>query len=469
LGPDGERPVLPMTAQMIAELAGGRLSGDADAAVTGVAIDTRRLSPGDLFVALPGENTDGHSFLDDAAGRGATAVLVRGDVATPHGVAAIAVDDPISALGRIAGAIRGRLGARVVAITGSSGKTMTKDLTAAVVRRRFRTIASEASFNNEIGVPLTVLAADARTEVLVVEVGSRGVGHIASLMPVLRPDVSVVLNVGTAHIGLFGSAEAIAVAKGELVEALDPAGVAVLNADDQAVDAMATRTTARVLRFGVSATADVRATTIALGEDACATFTLEVPDGSADVRLTIPGEHLVSDALAAAGAAVALGVDVGTIAAGLSEARASAWRMETTDAPGGWRVINDAYNANPGSVAAALKALVVMARGRRTWAVLGAMAELGEHAAAEHDRVGRLAVRLGVRRLVAVGEETRPLYEAARMEGMTPEEATIVADPEEALRIARAELEPGDVVLVKASRAVGLERLALALAGEDPA
>jgi UDP-N-acetylmuramoyl-tripeptide--D-alanyl-D-alanine ligase len=461
--------MLPMSARMIAEMAGGRLTGDGESNVTGVAIDTRRLSPRDLFVALAGEHSDGHAFLDDAAARGATALLVRAGAAVPQGVASIAVDDPLVALGRIAGAMRRRLEARVVAITGSSGKTMTKDLIAAITRRRFRTVASEGSFNNEIGVPLTILAAVAGTEVLIVEVGSRGVGHIASLMPVLRPDVSVVLNVGAAHIGLFGSADAIAVAKGELVEALDPAGVAVLNVDDQAVEAMSSRTRARVLRFGTSSAADVRATDVALGEDARATFTLSTPVGSAEVHLSIPGEHLVSDALAAAGAAVALDVDVSTIAAGLSETTAPMWRMQTTDAPGGWRVINDAYNANPHSVAAALKALVVMARGRTTWAVLGEMAELGEHAANEHDLIGRLAVRLGVRRLITVGEETRPLYEAARMEGMTPEEASIVADAAEALRAIRSQLQPGDVVLVKASRAVGLERLALALSGEEGA
>jgi UDP-N-acetylmuramoyl-tripeptide--D-alanyl-D-alanine ligase len=456
-----------MSVRAIAGFAGGRISGEADVPVTGVAIDTRRLSEGDLFVALAGEETDGHAFLNEAAGRGAAAVLVRTDAPLPSGITAIGVDDPLLALGRIAGAARLRLGARVVAITGSSGKTMTKELIGSIARRRFRTVASEASFNNEVGVPLTILSADEQTEVLVVEVGSRGVGHIAALMPTVRPDVSVVLNVGVAHIGLFGSPEAIAVAKGELVEALEPEGVAVLNADDEAVDAMSARTKARVIRFGTAASADVRATDVSLDAEACASFTLTTPDGTAHVRLAIAGEHVVSDALAAAAAGVALGIDAATIAAGLSETAPPAWRMQTIDVPAGWRVLNDAYNANPSSVAAALKALVVMGRGRRTWAVLGEMAELGEHSAIEHDRVGRLAVRLGVRRLVAVGAETRPLLEAARMEGMTPEEATMAADASEALRIVRSQIEPGDVVLVKASRAVGLERVARALAGEE--
>jgi UDP-N-acetylmuramoyl-tripeptide--D-alanyl-D-alanine ligase len=356
-----------------------------------------------------------------------------------------------------------------VAITGSSGKTITKDLTAAVARGRFRTVASEASFNNEIGVPLTILAADEATEVLVVEVGARGIGHIATLMPVLRPDVSVVLNVGVAHIGMFGSAEAIATAKGELVEGLDASGVAVLNADDAAVAAMASRTQARVIRFGFTDDADVHASDVSLDPDARASFRLITPEGGAQVTLGIPGEHIVSDALAAAATGVALGMDAGSIAGGLASTIAPAWRMQTIDAPGGWRVLNDTYNANPDSLAAALKALVAMARGRRTWAVLGAMAELGDHTTVEHDRIGRLVVRLGVGRLVAVGEETRPLLEAARLEGMMAEEAVLVADTDEAVRVVLASIEPGDVVLVKASRAAGLERAALTLAGEVPA
>ena len=458
-----------MSAATIAELLGGSLVGDGEARVTGVSFDTRRLAPGDLFVALPGERTDGHAFVADAVRGGASAVLVRKGTELPENATSILIDDPLTALGRLGVAARAELSATVIAITGSSGKTITKDLIAAVARTRFRTVASEASFNNEIGVPLTVLAADADTEVLVLEVGARGIGHIASLMPMLRPDVSVVLNVGVAHIGMFGSTEAIAIAKSELVEGLDPKGVAVLNADDAAVDAMASRTSANVIRFGFSEESDVRASDVTMDADARATFTLAAPDGRAQVSLEIPGEHIVQDALAAAAVGVALGVDATTIASGLSSTPAPTWRMQTIPAPGGWRVLNDAYNSNPASLAAALKALVAMARGGRTWAVLGGMAELGDHATAEHDRMGRLAVRLGIGRLVAVGEDTRALFEAARREGMTQEEAVLVPDADEAVRVVRDGVRPGDVVLVKASRAAGLERAALALAGEDPA
>jgi UDP-N-acetylmuramoyl-tripeptide--D-alanyl-D-alanine ligase len=462
--------VIALTLETVAAYADGRLDGGSpDAAVTGVSIDSRSLSVGDLFVALPGGQTDGHDFLADAVQRGACGVLVREDAEVPPGAAAVRVADPGSALAALAAKVRERLDARVVAITGSSGKTITKDMTAAVARASYRTVANEASFNNEIGVPLTILQADGSTEVLVAEVGSRGVGHIASLMPMLRPDVSVVVNVGTAHIGMFGSAETIALAKGELVEQLGPDGFAVLNADDPAVDAMASRTRARVIRFGTSGAADVRATAVTLGADAYASFTLVAPDGDAPVHLRIPGEHLVSDALAAAAAGHALGVGVSDVARALGSVRPAAWRMELVDAPGGWRVLNDAYNANPASMLAALKTLMALGRGARTWAVLGYMAELGEHEVPEHDRIGRLAVRLGVGRLIAVGKETRPMFEAARLEGMTTEELTMVEDGDEAIALLRRELRPGDVVLVKASRAAGLERVAIALSQEESA
>jgi UDP-N-acetylmuramoyl-tripeptide--D-alanyl-D-alanine ligase len=453
--------VIALTLETVATFAGGRAEGSSETVVTGVAVDTRRLARGDLFVALRGERADGHAYLEDAVARGAGALMVREGADVPGGAATVRVADPQAAMTALASRVRDRLAARVVAITGSSGKTITKELTAAVAASAFRTVASEASFNNEIGVPLTILAADEATEVLVAEVGSRGVGHISSLTPMLRPDVGVVLNVGLAHVGMFGSVENTAKAKGELVEAL--------SADDPAVDAMAARTTARVVRFGTSAAADVRAVDVTMEPDARAAFTLVAPDGEARAAMQISGEHLVSDALAAAAAGHALGVGVGAIASALRTVRASAWRMEVVDAPGGWRVLNDAYNANPSSVLAALKTLVALGRGRRTWAVLGYMAELGEHEVPEHDRVGRLVVRLGVGKVVAVGPQTRPLIEAARLEGMTPEEATMVDGPDDAIALLRRSLEPGDIVLVKASRAAGLERVAIALSEEGAA
>ncbi len=462
--------MVPLAAREIAEMASGRLDGgDPDVVVSGVTIDSRAARAGDLFVALAGERTDGHAFVADAVERGAAAVMVRDGDAVPDGAAVVRVADTGTGLQRLAAQVRGLLPARLVGITGSSGKTVTKELAAAVARARFHTVASPASFNNEIGVPLTILSADRDTEVIVAEVGSRGVGQIADLIPVLRPDVGVVLNVGPAHVGLFGSLENVARAKGELVEGLTADGVAVLNADDPAVHAMASRTRARCVTFGSSAGADVRAQNATLSADGTASFSLVTAGASADVALRIPGEHIVSDALAAAAVGVALGIDAGTAASALSAASGPLWRMQVIDAPGGWRVINDAYNANPASTAAALKTAMTLGRGRRTWAVLGEMAELGSFAASEHDRIGRLAVRLGIARLVVVGDRARPLFEAARLEGMTPEEATLVASVDEATALLKAALRPGDVVLVKASRAVGLERVALAIAGEETA
>ncbi len=450
-------------------MAAGRLEGDGDVTLGGVAIDSRAAGPGDLFVALTGEHSDGHAFVGDAVSRGAAAVMARAGADVPTTVPVIRVDETVAGLQSLAAAVRGRLDARFVAITGSSGKTITKELTAAVARTRFETIASAASFNNEIGVPLTILEASDKTEVVVSEVGSRGVGHIAALMPVLRPDVSVVLNVGPAHIGMFGSLENVALAKGEIVEGLGAAGTAILNADDPAVAAMASRTQANTITFGTGATADVRAENVRLSEAGSASFTLVAGDGRGDVTLRIPGEHLLPDALAAAAVGTVLGIPADETAKALSEASAPPWRMQVLDAAEGWRVVNDAYNANPASTAAALKTLVILGKGRRTWAVLGYMAELGETAPSEHDRIGRLAVRLGVGRLIVVGEEARPLFEAARLEGMTPEEATLVADADAAIAVLRSSLDPGDVVLVKASRVVGLERVALAIAGEGAA
>lgn len=447
--------MIEMTAAEIAEATGGRVEGDGAAFVGSVSIDSRAIEPGGLFVALRGRR-DGHEFVPAAFAAGAAAAMVA-EARRVRGSVLVRVPDPQGALLDLAGAIRERLGARVVAITGSSGKTLTKELAAAALTPRFRVTASLGSYNNEIGVPLTILSAQPETEAIVAEVGSRGRGQIASLMPLLRPDVGVVTNVGLAHVGMFGSPEAIVDAKSEIVEGLDGDAVAVLNADDAAVVGMSVRTKARVVTFGTSAAADVRAAGIELDEHARARFTVHGDGASAPVTLRIPGEHMIPNALAAIAAAVALGVPLAEAAAGAGRAHPFGGRMEILDAPRGWLVIDDSYNANPASVAAALRTLVHVGRGRRTWAVLGEMAELGDVSPAEHERVGRLAVRLGVGRLVAVGAAARPVAEAARLEGMAPEECSTVPGPHEAADAVLREVAPGDVVLVKASRAAGLE------------
>ncbi|WP_093801272.1 UDP-N-acetylmuramoyl-tripeptide--D-alanyl-D-alanine ligase [Streptomyces sp. Wb2n-11] len=451
----------------IAGIVGGQSHDIPDSAlrVTGpVVIDSREVRPGSLFAAFAGERVDGHDFAARAVDAGAAAVLAT----RPVGVPAIVVDDVTEALGALARAVVERLGTKVVALTGSAGKTSTKDLIAQLLEHKAPTVWTPGSLNNEIGLPLTALRATEETEHLVLEMGARGIGHIRYLTGLTPPRIGLVLNVGTAHIGEFGGREQIAEAKGEMVEALPPAeegGVAVLNADDQLVRAMTSRTKARVVLFGEAADADVRAENVRLMENGRPSFVLRTPTGCSDVTMRLYGEHHVSNALAAAAVAHELGMSVDEIATALSEAGTlSRWRMEVTERPDGVTVVNDAYNANPESMRAALRALAAMGQGRRTWAVLGQMAELGDDSLAEHDAVGRLAVRLNVSKLVAVGgREASWLQLGAYNEGSWGEESVHVSDAQAAVDLLRSELRPGDVVLVKASRSVGLERVAQAL------
>lgn len=448
----------------IAEIVGGQSYDIPDPAVriTGpVVIDSRAVRPGSLFAAFAGEHVDGHDYAERAVAAGAAAVLAT----RPVGVPAIVVPDVTAALGALARSVVERLGTIAIALTGSSGKTSTKDLIAQVLERKGPTVYPAGNLNNEIGLPLTALRAAENTEHLVLEMGARYIGDIRYLTGLVPPKVGLVLNVGTAHIGEFGGREQIAEAKGEIVECLPKDGVAVLNADDPLVRAMATRTKARVVLFGEAADADVRAENVRLTQLGQPSFTLQTPTGCSDVTMRLYGEHHVSNALAAAAVAHELGMSVDEIALALSEAGTlSRWRMEVTERPDGVTIVNDAYNANPESMRAALRALAAMGKGRRTWAVLGQMAELGDEALAEHDAVGRLAVRLNVSKLVAVGgREASWLQLGAYNEGSWGEESVHVSDAQAAVDLLRSELRPGDVVLVKASRSVGLERVAQAL------
>ena len=464
--------MIPLTLAEVARAVGGSMHDipDSDARVTGPVVrDSREVVPGALFVAFAGERADGHDFAAGAVAEGAVAVLA----ARPVGVPAIVVDDVQAALGALARHVIAELGATVVALTGSAGKTSTKDLLAQLLERLAPTVWTPGSLNNEIGLPLTALQADQDTRHLVLEMGARGIGHIRYLTGLTPPRIGMVLNVGSAHIGEFGGREQIAIAKGEMVEGLPSAeegGIAVLNADDPLVREMASRTKARVVLFGESENAAYRAGNVRLNERGQAVFSLRTPTGCADVTLRLYGEHHVSNALAAAAVAGELGMPAQEIATALSEAGSlSHWRMEVTERPDGVTVVNDAYNANPESMRAALRALAAMgrsaqARGGRTWAVLGRMAELGEQSLAEHDAVGRLAVRLNVSKLVAVGgTEAAWLQMGAYNEGSWGEESVHVSDAEAAIDLLRREVRPGDVVLVKASRSVGLEAVALAL------
>jgi UDP-N-acetylmuramoyl-tripeptide--D-alanyl-D-alanine ligase len=466
--------VIALTLGEIAGIVGGRLHGaDPAAVVRGpVEFDSRKISPGGLFLALPGEHVDGHDFVADAIGNGAVAALVTRPVAE----ASIVTDDGFAALAALAANVVRRLpGLIVVGITGSSGKTTTKDMLAQILATAGPTVAPPGSFNNELGHPYTVLRAGEQTRFLVLENSARGIGHIRYLTDIAPPRVGVELNVGSAHLGEFGSREAIAQAKGELVEAL-PAGrdggVAVLNADDPLVLAMSARTDARIVTFGESPQADVHAVEVHHDELGRPRFTVRANGESAQVHLNYPGRHSVGNALAAIAAALACGLSLAEAAAGIDAARpASPWRMELTERHDGVLIVNDAYNANPESMAAGLRTLAEVSerRGTRGVAVLGPMAELGNEEDAAHEAVGRLVAELGIARLIAVGAGARPVAHAAALEGSWRGSATWVADTDAAIAELRAELRPGDVVLVKASRAASLERVALAIADDAQA
>ncbi len=459
--------MIPTSLREIAHAVDGQLTGVADpaAVVVHVCSDTREVVPGSLFVALAGTRVDGHDFSAAAALAGSVAVLGSRPTAAPT----IVVPDVLMALGKLARFHVDRLtGTTVIGITGSVGKTTAKDLIASVLESVGTTISPPGSFNNELGLPLTVLSADSETRFLVLEMGARGRGHIEYLCSIAPPDVGVELIVGSAHLSEFGSRAAIADAKAELVRALVPGGTAVLNADDPLVCDMAIATSAAVTWFGQGDAAQVRADDLTFDHLDRAKFTLRSPNGTAPVELQYVGGHAVPNALAAAAVGWSLGVSTDAIAVALSSARPrSQWRMEVTERSDGLIVINDAYNASPEAVRAALKSLKQIAGDRRSWAVLGEMRELGESSAAEHDAIGRLVVRLDVQRLIVVGEGARPMHLAAGLEGSWGRESMFVPDVAGAMAILHAELSAEDVVLVKASRAAGLEMVANELLGGD--
>jgi UDP-N-acetylmuramoyl-tripeptide--D-alanyl-D-alanine ligase len=504
--------MIDLTVARIAEIVGGTLAdispqAAAERHVTGtVEFDSRAVGPGGLFLALPGARSDGHDHAASAVAAGAAAVLA----ARPVGVPAIVVSpepsqnaasragvlehDPdgsgaavLAALARLAAAVAAELvagGLRIIGITGSSGKTSTKDLVAAVLSPLGEVVAPPGSFNNELGHPWTVLRATRSTDFLVLEMSARHPGNIAELAAIAPPAIGVVLNVGTAHLGEFGSREAIARTKAELPQAVPSSGVVILNADDPAVAAMADATKltgARVVRVSRTGPSDIWAGPVTLDELARPTFTLRVRGharaDSVEVSLGVYGDHQVSNALCAAAVALECGAGIEQVAASLAgTGPVSRHRMQVTTRADGVTVIDDAYNANPDSMRAGLQALAWIAQGsaakptekRRSWAVLGEMAELGEDAITEHDRIGRLAVRLDVSRLVVVGSgrSMSAMHHGAVMEGSWGAEAVSVADGDAALALLRAELRPGDVVLVKASNAAGLGALADALAAD---
>jgi UDP-N-acetylmuramoyl-tripeptide--D-alanyl-D-alanine ligase len=455
--------VIPLSTREIAAVAGGTASGPG-ATVTGVAIDSRAVSPGDLFVALPGERTHGSQFAEAALAAGAAAVLLEdetpGPVAnvssvegeTPGPVANVSsvvrVDSAIAALGAIGAEVRRRSRARVVAITGSTGKTSTKDILAAVLSMRLRTIASHANYNNEIGLPLTLCRIDRETEAVVCELGMRGAGQIAYLTAIAAPDVGVITSVGPVHLELMGTVEAVAAAKAEILE-LRPGAAAVVPFAEPLLEPHLAGRAGRAVTFGEAEGADVRLVTIGGGraEIAHRGRTLIVPV-SFDQRHN--GLNLA--AAVAACDALALPID-DALLAGAAAAEISRWRGERLPLPGGGVLIADCYNANPVSMRAALRDLVAAADGRRTVAVLGDMAELGADAEAYHAAVAREIAELGIDEVLAIGPLSRHYG------------GTWYATLEEALPAVPHAIHPGDAVLVKASRAMGLEAVVEAVTG----
>lgn len=461
--------MIALTLAQIARATDGRLlpagTDSAQTVVSGaVDTDSRLIEPGGVFVAKPGEVTDGHLFVAAAVAAGAVLAIVEHPVDVA--VSQIVVADVVTALGELARDVVARVRAngvlRIVGITGSNGKTTTKTLLARILQDEGETVAPHASFNNEVGAPLTMLRVTDGTRFLVSEFGASGPGAIARLAGLVEPDISVVLMVGMAHAGGFGGIEGTLKAKSELIHATRRGGLAVLNADDARVRTMATIAAARdiaVRWFGTGADADVRAEDI--DTDASGTRCLLTVDGAAyPLHLHVLGAHHVMNAMAALTVAVALGVPPATAVQRLQTVRVvERWRMQPLGSER-VRIINDAYNASPDSMAAALRTLAqITAPGERTVAVLGAMTELGEHAGDEHDRIGELAVRLLIQRIVVVGVEARRLYLAAVAEGSWDGEAVYFATADEAYDYLVGELRDGDRVLVKSSNSVGLRFL----------
>ncbi|OII06243.1 UDP-N-acetylmuramoyl-tripeptide--D-alanyl-D-alanine ligase [Curtobacterium sp. MCBA15_005] len=488
--------MIAMTLAEIATAVGGELIGGAqatdvaepgDLVVEGsVETDSRLVRPGSVFFALPGEVTDGRRFVPAAVDAGAALVITpeRVDTTAPQ----IVVADGYEALAALAHEVvtRVRMSTadrvdadgrpaplRVVGITGSNGKTSTKNMLRTILEQHGATVAPEGSFNNHVGAPISMLRVTYDTRYLVVEMGASGVGHIAKLVSIAEPDLGVVLKVGLAHAGEFGGIEATQRAKSEMVTDLPETATALLNVDDDRVASMRDLTAARVVGFGTSAEADYRITGIETDRSGTR-FTLTAPPGQpggpdhVDVRLAILGEHHAMNASAALTVAHLWGVPLADGAAALaSMTRAERWRMELLQGgPEGVTVINDAYNASPDSTAAALRTLAQIVRpGERTFAVLGEMAELGEFSVEEHDRIGRLVVRLGIGQLVVVGRGAMPIHQAATLEGSWDGESVYIEDVDDAVRAMQEMLRPGDVVLVKSSKSAELRFLGDRLGG----
>jgi UDP-N-acetylmuramoyl-tripeptide--D-alanyl-D-alanine ligase len=456
--------MISATAKLLAEILGAETVGDPEVRVTGSAeTDSRLVSEGSIFFAKPGEQADGHDFVEDAKARGAVVAVVEHRVDAE--IAQLVVSNTVDALGGLASWLIGELKAngklKVVGITGSNGKTTTKNMLRAILSQVGNTIAPIESFNNRVGAPISILRADLNTEFLVVEMGAEGLGTIAYLAKMAQPDVGVILKVGMAHAGEFGGIDVTARIKGELAEALEAPALLVLNADDAMVAAMKDRTKASVKWFGTSSESEYWASEISLSKFGTS-FVMHWPDGEhSTIQLSILGEHHVMNALAAASVSHLLGASKQQIVSALEAMElAERWRMQRVVRSDGVTIINDSYNASPDSMKAALQTLAQLGRmGSRTVAVLGEMAELGEYSKHEHDSIGRLVVRLNIDQLVVVGDGAKLIHMGASQEGSWDGESKFFPSIAEALEYLRGILADGDTVLVKSSKSANLRFL----------
>jgi len=450
-----------LSVKEILDATGGTLlAGSPEGTFANFSTDTRTLSPGALFFALKGVRFDGHAFLAEAVARGAAgAVVASAPAGRPRPPVLLGVRDAQRALGEVALLWRRRHKVQVVAVTGTNGKTTTKEMVAAVLARRYRVLASPGNLNNLVGVPLALFRLTPEHEVAVLELAMNAPGEIGRLSEICEPDLGIITNVGEGHLEFLGSVEGVAAAKGEMLPFLGGDKTAILNADDPPSRALLRRVTGRLLTFGLSGRAEVRAGAIRVSKVRRTSFTVATPGGTARVRLPIPGRHNILNALAAAAAGVTLGVPVKAIAAGLAGAAVQPMRMQRLGHPSGAVLYNDAYNANPSSMAAALEAFATVRGLGRSVLVLGDMLELGEHAPEAHRRVGRLAAALQPDRLIAVGAQAAALAEGAREAGLPGERIVVCRETTEARGTLAADLAPGTWVFLKASRGVGLERV----------
>ena len=453
--------MIALKASEIAQIVGGQLKGSDVIVNAAPVFDSAQATPGAIFLALKGEKTDGHKFVADAFARGAVLALVT----TASSERCIVVSDVLEALNKLAAHVRDQLKSlQVVALTGSQGKTTTKDLLQHILENLGRTVAPTGNFNNELGTPITLSQCDEDTKFCILEMGARHIGDIALLCQMAKPNIGMVLRVGTAHIGEFGSAEAVAQAKSEMISSLAPGAIAILGQYDAFTPQMRSLHAGKTITFGESNSADVRATDIEIREGR-PHFDLVTSAGRAAVGLRIAGIHQVANALAAAAAATALGASIDQIAVALSTADIrSKWRMEIQEISG-VILINDSYNSSPESAEAALRTLVLFAqeRGGQSWAFLGKMHELGESSVARHADVGTLASELGIDHLVCIGA---PEY-SSRTPAETATEIHLFDQKVDAVQLVE-QMSAGDVVLVKASRAEKFEELALAILGRIP-